>query len=1268
MASQQQAMFGNFQSYAAQITPAYGAGPGMGALRPPVMGGYHTGSPPMISPPPPPMTGLGMGYGGGMMQMAMAAPYASPQMGMQQAMGEQLAGSFTGGLSTVGSGLARIGGYGAMGAAGLGMLGMGGMGMAALGGLPGMAVVGGLEAGAYGLSQMHSGFQERQNVNRVLRQRFGGMMGIGGGRGGMGFNTQEMGQVSSMVRGMADQDMFTSFDELTRLMDRTAQMGTYRGVQGAKQFQEKFKATVSSLKEIAQTMHTSLEGATQFFEQAKNQGFFSGRDISATLRQTTMAAGASGMSMDQMMAIRNQGTQMGRMMGMRGRTGAGAMMQMATNIGVGMQTGAISDELISEATGGLMGAEGAQAAAGMMMQSNARWLKRGVGRVMLAGLWDPATGGINRERLQQVMSGGMSFQDIRTLGRANISGTSGRRSEFFANEERLGGQLQEAGGGAIQFGMLEQHIQARRGVNADDPIGERFIRRQTGWSQEQFELQRAMYRNLPRILEDRAAREAQQRQSEMRTQSMEGSGVRGAQKRIQNWWQKEVTSPIRQMGDDLVTSFTTSVDSIFEKMEGTVKLAVSERTKNLLVEYARTGKRGGDLMSFQRYQQLSRKLSTTSDEGGFWGGVGRNLGLRPDTVANRIKDAAIYENIDRNASQAQKVDFLNKYSSDIQMTANDFGFTNEKMDAAKIRADQILTSRIGTGDALQRFRHQRESFGLMSSADKYAMFARRYNMYVHDPTLGPMLGKAQTRAQRFAILGAIESGMGQGISLPVGEMGGGQSYETLEARLESAGAKEKAVIDSLAGKLLGKSYGTDWAYQTTREGLNWFGTGGKDVTKKITGRELIESIRNREREYSGSGGLDPSDMMAGTNRSSSIEDRSGALRRYAGSLTTLMSNDKTRDLLIRASKEGGDPAALKELQALSRLGTDQAVKAGITDIESLGKLTQRVANNDDGIRKDIATLAEASNVTNMIAVAQRVKESGIALGESLRNNSAIGDAADAMPSKKAMAALQAIAAAESTGNWDAANELRERFYSHYIGQKGAADLAGALAADPSGGAVSLGVGMQRAIRIRGGMTGKGGTAFGVREMLGQVGLDEKALGGKAYEALGRTQKERMKKFTGMLTSEGGMTSEQLRGFLGSEEQKYGATGDRTASDVIAGMGGTRFTERTGSWLEKGKNKWDRKEVSELAVGEGAASAQAGSMGGPEARQSLAEKQYNLLDQMLKLQIRTAQGDKGLIEEQTNKLVAALGMQSKTEAPAGQGTTQQSIPGVAPGLS
>jgi hypothetical protein len=489
------------------------------------------------------------------------------------------------------------------------------------------------------------------------------------------------------------------------------------------------------------------------------------------------------MSLDQIMAIRGQGTQMGRMMGMRGRQGANAMMNMATNIGVGMQTGAISDELISEATGGLTGAEGAQALAGSMMQSNTRWMRRGAGRVMLAGLWDPNTGGINMERLQQAMNGGTTFQQIRTMGRANVAGSGGRGSEFFANEEGIAGALQETGlAGAVQFGMLEQHMQRARGINADSALGERWMRRQMGgMDQATFEAQREMYRNMPRILEERRLREAQGGETMTRTRAMEGRGVQGAQRRIQHWWESSVVNPVRQVGDDLVTSFTQGVDQLFDQMEGTVKTAVSERTKNLLAEYAESGKRGYNLMSFREFQQERRGLRSKLriDEGGALGSLGRLMGIRGRSIGERVEDINAYGGgLSRGATMIEKEEYLNRFEEQLSKGAADFGIGSEALGGLGKAAYGTFMKQIGTGEEFQNFANRRRQFDTMSGEEKQAFVEERISMYSRaDPSMAKAFAKGKTYAERAAILRDVEraGGLTGEAAIPISELLGGRS-------------------------------------------------------------------------------------------------------------------------------------------------------------------------------------------------------------------------------------------------------------------------------------------------------------------------------------------------------------------------------------------------------------------------------------------------------------------------------------------------------------
>lgn len=667
MAMGQQAYFGNVQNYARSISP-YGW------------------------------------MGGGV-------PYtAGAQQGFaEQALGTSLSGvaGLAGGISSVAGGVAGLAGGAQMAAGGIGAIGglMSGAGMMAgasagsaalssvpvLGtavgigaGLPFAAGAGLVAGGAAMAGQVYGGFEQRQGVNQSLRQNFGGMMGVGGGRGGTGFNSKEMGGISTMMREMSGNDQFMQFDELTRVMDRTADMGLYRGVQSAREFKEKFRKTVDTLKEIATTMQTSLEGATQFMDQQRSQGFFSGEDINRSLLRTKFQAGATGMSTQQLSQIGQMGSQQGRAMGMLGRSGAQAAQMMAGNVAMAMRSGAVDDEMIAEATGGLTGAEGAQAFSGRMMGVTNRFLSRGAGRALMAGLWDPESGGVDMDRLRSAASGGLSFRDALSKGRANIRGSGGRRSEFFSQEERIRGKLMASGiGPEAVMGMLGQHMEKQRGLTLDDPIMQRWVRRRLKVSQSEVELMAKMTQELPSILQEQRARFGQQMEQEGVSRAREGSGVEGFRRKLQQVWERDVLNPFRQVGDDLTTVFSEAVQGAVDDLEGVVSTRMTTVGKKMTMELARTGKSS---LQFKN-ADASKRFRAWEGQGGAGGdslaaSAGRFFGMRGEgAVAELAAMGQIFSGSHEDAIQLRD---KMRASTDatlngVKMTANESSRMTERL-------------------------------------------------------------------------------------------------------------------------------------------------------------------------------------------------------------------------------------------------------------------------------------------------------------------------------------------------------------------------------------------------------------------------------------------------------------------------------------------------------------------------------------------------------------------------------------------------------------
>lgn len=858
MASGQAAMFGQFQSYAQQITPPYSANPGMGYGA--IMPGYQSGA----TPAPPPMPAWSPhqpSYGGGIPQMMMQMPSAMAGSGYGQAMGERMmgaglqAGSAGLGLASAAMGIAPLIGMGA-GALGIGGAGM--AGLAALGGPIGLPIAGGIAAAGYGVNQMMEGFQQRQGVNQVLRSRFGGAMGIGGGRGGRGFSTEEMGGISTMLREMGTEDVNSSMGELTRVMDRTAQMGVYKGVQSAREFKTKFKQTVDALKEIAQTMNTTLEGASEFMQQSRSMGFFSGQDISRNLMSTRMNAAATGMSVPQLQQIGQMGSQMGMAMGMRGQTGARYAQGLAGQIGSSMQSGALSEEQLFEATGGLTGSEGVQALTGSVMQANQRFLRRGAGRVLTAAAWDAETGGVNQEVMERIRRGEISFQEARTMARRNISATGGRRSEFFSQEERIRGEVGAAGGLEMGVGMLESHLQRRgRGEDFDDPIAQRFLRRQMGYSQSQVEAIQAMRREMPRTMAQRRSAMRQEAGNMIQTRRREGQGLQGMRRRWAQWWEREIENPIKQAADDMTTTISQGVEEMMNEFEGRIQTSISTQTRSQVQQWARTGQRPSGVMGREDYQRFSaeaqRRGSAVGAEDGFMASLGRAVGARGPGQIEQLRSAQAYKHgLPANASNQERAEFLQRMQRDMSVTASELGVGSSEM---KALGSQALDEVYGSMTATQR----QDWINNRGNKEKALSMARdRIRLLKKKEEFQKYFAKAKNWYQGYALLADLEQAAGLGelgidtAAMPGG--GGGGAFRTglVGAREMQSEAIEKIV--SLSGTKEGRAAGSaGWGEKGLRGVLGVMSLGasegsfaiqrglfGKDVMQMMFGRTDIE--------------------------------------------------------------------------------------------------------------------------------------------------------------------------------------------------------------------------------------------------------------------------------------------------------------------------------------------------------------------------------------------------------------------------------------------
>lgn len=488
----------------------------------------------------------------------------SQQAGMSR--GESMMGSFTNRGAGIGS--AVLGG-------GMALAGMDPMSLAMKGGMAGYGAGGmmGAAAGATAAflpayatykaaefvgSTVMNGMGQQQQLNAGLRQNFGFA-----GQTGRGFSMSEMGSIGGMVRqqtetrGMGGE--FATFEEVSRLAANMPKMGLGQGVRSAKEFAEKFKEMMTTVKDIATTFSTSLEQAQQVMVGMKQSGIFNNQaKVAQMVRQTAVGGNMATSEVTGMMTI---GSQMSRMLGGRGASGAMGGMSTIGQIGTSMQNGSLSEEQLYNLTG-LEGAEGRRALATQTMQQSMSFLQGGRGRVMLAALAGK-DGQLDDNAVKRLMAGG----NMAAMAQEGIARSGGAIS-FLKNQGKLRGEaLGKFGGLADVIGM--RGIMQQHGFDIENP-NERtnlFMQRQMGLSAEEADFKAQQMRDLPMIMSQQ--KEAGMLDDKMRgiERYRSGVGAAGIKKSIEGF-KHGVTSSLEKVGAELYQDGSNMLERWVNKLTG----------------------------------------------------------------------------------------------------------------------------------------------------------------------------------------------------------------------------------------------------------------------------------------------------------------------------------------------------------------------------------------------------------------------------------------------------------------------------------------------------------------------------------------------------------------------------------------------------------------------------------------------------------------------------------------------------------------------------
>ena len=209
---------------------------------------------------------------------AIGSPILSTAAGLT-GLDSPMSGAITGGMFGM-----ALGPVGAVAGAGIGA------GVGAIGSV-------GMGAAQFAAGNFMQGMQQQQGLNMMMRQQYGGM----------GMTRGQMGQTGAAIREMTHDVMpggqMLGYEQLQGLASNMGRMGFTQTLTDVRQFSQKFREMIDTLKTVSQDLGTSLENAQQMVVSMRGSGLFQKADqlrMSAQVRQNAL----SGVSIQETTQIR----------------------------------------------------------------------------------------------------------------------------------------------------------------------------------------------------------------------------------------------------------------------------------------------------------------------------------------------------------------------------------------------------------------------------------------------------------------------------------------------------------------------------------------------------------------------------------------------------------------------------------------------------------------------------------------------------------------------------------------------------------------------------------------------------------------------------------------------------------------------------------------------------------------------------------------------------------------------------------------------------
>lgn len=562
-------MFSGMQAYSQQLSY-----PGQSAMYPGMM------------PPPPPMMAPQMSAFGSMQRPGSSGMYGE-QVAMRMASGGQTAMGIGGASMALAGGLTGLpldpfSAALSAGRMGFGMAG-GGMGGLAMGGafaagaaLPFYAA--GKAAQTYG-SAFTGGMQDQGALNSTLRNNFQ----FQGGQGafGRGFGQQQMGQIGTMISGELRRNPFSNSGEMNQLISGGADAGQFTAVRDVQQFTQSFRKMLDNLKSIQRELGGTLTDALQFVRSSQQAGVFQGGDRVNFASEIRGAEAVTGMDRNQLVALAAMGSQISRSTGGQGRQGAFGALRGAQTLGAAVQSGLVSQEALSEATGGLTGTDALQSFTTRMLQVSGRQARTAVGRYSIFGMSNAEGTGLDAGMVERMISGDVSASELSRSAHRNVNRMG--RARAMNQEGSLRGAAMEQGGMALQIAEMRMRL-GDRVMDQGDEVSQLVMRRRFGMNQGEARLMSSLMRNQGAIAEhEQTTRIGARREQDLRTDITENRSFDAFTRQLEHGMSDTFgVTKAREMGRNFMTKISSMTERAMNDVLGVTASSISSTDRSAL--------------------------------------------------------------------------------------------------------------------------------------------------------------------------------------------------------------------------------------------------------------------------------------------------------------------------------------------------------------------------------------------------------------------------------------------------------------------------------------------------------------------------------------------------------------------------------------------------------------------------------------------------------------------------------------------------------------